>query len=191
MPPRPSRRSERDELLSYLAGACACEPDLLATVRALGDADEIDLLRLVRDFRDNLRGTEILARHGPQAVLDERLRVIHRVYVDCARRVREEAQRPVRARKCYLARMLARRDNYQALLDDPAAALTAEQRQRYQQLIICAREKVPYDDLPGRLGRAPGEVQEEVLQLRELFKDWTAERKVRAGSTAPGDPCDG
>jgi hypothetical protein len=184
-------RSERDELLAYLAEVCALEPELAATVRALGEAGDIELLRLVRDFRDNLPSQEILARHGPEERLAERLRMIHRVYVDCARQVREEIQRPLRARKCYEARMLARRDNYQALLADPAAGLTAQQHRRFQQLLACARDKVPYDDLPGRLGRTTGEVQEEVLQLRQLFKDWTARRKVRAGRPAPGGPSNG
>jgi hypothetical protein len=187
-PPPPG---ERDELLGYLADACAAEPELGATVRALADAGEIDLLRLVRDFRDNRSSEEILSRHGPQAALDERLRLIHRVYVDCAREVREQSQRPVRARKCYLSRMLARRDNYQALLDDSEAGLTAEQRGRYQELIHCARDKVPYEALPEKLGRPAADVQEEVLQLRQLFKNWTARRKVRAGRPAPGGPCDG
>jgi len=187
----PSGRSERDELLSYLAAACGCEPELWATVRALGDTDEIELLRLVRDFRDNLPDETILARHGPKEVLEERLRVIHRVYVDCARRVREENQRPVRACKCYTARMLGRRDNYQALLDDPAGSLTAEQRRQFQQLLDCARAKVSYEDLPQRLGRPASDVQEEVLQLRQLFKEWTARRKVRAGLPAQGGPYDG
>jgi hypothetical protein len=191
MPARPAGRSERDELLGYLDVACADEPELQATVRALAEADEIDLLRLVRDFRDNLPNQAILARHGPQVVLDERLRLVHRVYVDCARQVREDSQRPERARKCYLARMLGRRDNYQALLNDPSGDLTAAQRQAYQRLINCARDKVPWEALPGRLGRAAGDVQEEILQLRRLFKDWTARRKVRAGSPAPGGPCDG
>ena len=191
MPSCPSGPSERDELLGYLAGACAEEPELWATVKALAEAGEVELLRLVRDFRDNLPSEEVLARHGPRAVLDGRLRVIHRVYVDCARAVREELDRPLRARKCYLARMLGRRDNYQALLDDPAAGLTIDQRLPCQRLLECARDKVPYEDLPKRLGWAATEVQEEVLQLRRLFKDWTARRKVRAEATAPGGPRDG
>src|SRR5205807_2194288 len=74
----PSGRSERDELLADLAAACALEPELWATVRALADAGELELLRLVRDFRDNLPAEEILKRHGPEAVLNERLRVVHR-----------------------------------------------------------------------------------------------------------------
>src|SRR2546421_11122493 len=90
---REPRRSEADELLSYLAAACAEEPELWATVRTLADAGEVDLLRLVRDFRDNLSGPEILARHGSKEVLEERLRVVHRVYVDCARRGRGESPR--------------------------------------------------------------------------------------------------
>jgi hypothetical protein len=183
--------SECDQLLAYLAATCAEEPELWATVLALADAGEIDLLRLVRDFRDNLSNQAILARHGPKTLLDERLRVIHRVYVDCARRVREETQRPLRARTCYLSRMLARRDNYQAMLDDPAAQLTPQQRQASQRLVKCAREKVPYEDLPGRLGLSAASVQEEVLQLRRLFRDWTARRKVRAGDPAPGGLCHG
>jgi hypothetical protein len=191
MPARRSGQAEHDELMSYLAAACSDEPELWATVRALADAGESDLLRLVRDFRDNLPSHEILARHGPADVLEERLRVVHRVYVDCARRVREQTGRPQRARKCYEARMMARRDNYQSLLDDPATGLTPHLRLRYQQLLACARDKVPYDDLPGRLGRPAVDVQEEVLQLRQLFKEWTARRKVQAEVPAPGGRCDG
>jgi hypothetical protein len=187
----PTQPDERDELMGYLATACAAEPELWATVCALADAGEVELLRLVRDFRDNLPNQEIVARHGSRETLDERLRVIHRVYVDCARQVREQKQQPERARKCYLSRMLARRDNYQALLDDPAAVLTAQQREVYQQLVNCAREKVDYEALPERLGRSAEEVQEEVLQLRLLFKEWTARRKVRSASAGPGDACDG
>lgn len=177
--------------MNYLAGACAAEPELWATVCALADAGEVELLRLVRDFRDNLPSEAILARHGPQETLDERLRIIHRVYVDCARQVREMEQRPERARKCYTARMLARRDNYQALLDDPAAGLTAAQRRQYRPLLDCARDKIPYEALPERLGWAADEVQEVVLQLRLLFKNWTARRKVRSAPADPGGPCDG
>jgi hypothetical protein len=183
--------NELDSLVAYLGGACADDPDLFATVLALADAGELDLLRLVRDFRDNLSGGEILQRHGPASVLDERLRVIHRVYVDCARRVREQSQRPVRARKCYESRMLARRDNYQAMLEDACEAIPAHARVAYEKLIHCAREKVPYEALPDRLGSDPLEVQEEVLQLRQRFKDWTARRKVRAEGSAPGGVCDG
>jgi hypothetical protein len=172
------RGDERAQLLDYLDGACAAEPELLATVHALAEAEEIDLLRLIRDFRDNLPGKDIRARHGPD--LDERLRIIHRIYVECARRVREERDRPVRARKCYESRMLARRDNYQALLDDPGESIPDPQRQAFAALLQLAREKVPYESLPARLGRDPDTVREEVLQLRQRFKDWTARRKVRA-----------
>ncbi len=185
------QRAERDELLGYLTAACAAEPELLATVHALAEAGEVDLLRLVRDFRDNQGDKTLRARHGGAEAVDEGLRLIHRVYVDCARRVREQTQRPLRARGCYLARMLARRDNYQALLDDPGTKLTAAQKQVYQRLVDCARDKVPYEALPGRLGRDAFAVQEEVLQLRQLFRDWTARRKIRAEQPAPGGPCDG
>src|SRR5262249_43716287 len=178
-------------LLAYLGDACADDPDLLATVHALAEAGETDLLRLVRDFRDNVPGPEILQRHGPAAALDERLRVIHRVYVDCAGRVREQSERPVRARKCYEARMLARRDNYQAMLDDAGEALPVDVRGTYEKLIHCAREKVPYEALPARLGGDAVAVQEQVLQLRQRFKEWTARRKVRAEGSAPGGVCDG
>jgi hypothetical protein len=164
-------------LLVYLSGACADEPELCATVATLAEADEIDLLRLVRDFRDNLSDSDILARHGPADSLSEKLRVIHRVYVDCARRVREELGRPVRARKCYEARMLARRDNYKAMLADPDVVIDPEERHSYEQLVECAREKVLYEALPARLGRDASVVQEEVLKLRQLFKDWAARRK--------------
>jgi hypothetical protein len=188
---RPAATNDRDALLSYLGDACADDPDLLATVHALAEADETDLLRLIRDFRDNVSGAEILQRHGPASALDERLRVIHRVYVDCARRVREQSERPVRARKCYEARMLARRDNYQAMLDDASEAMPADVRAAYEKLIVCAREKVPYEALPGRLGGDALAIQEQVLQLRQRFKEWTARRKVRAEGSAPGGVCDG
>ena len=89
---RPAATNDRDALVSYLGDVCADDPDLLATVHALAEANETDLLRLVRDFRDNVPNSEILRRHGPPAVLDERLRVIHRVYVDQARRVRRGAR---------------------------------------------------------------------------------------------------
>jgi hypothetical protein len=190
-PARPATTNECDALLTYLGDVCADDPDLLATVHALADAGETDLLRLVRDFRDNVAGPMILQRHGPAAALDERLRVIHRVYVDCARQVREQSERPVRARKCYEARMLARRDNYQAMLDDACEAMPADVRAAYEKLIHCAREKVPYEALPGRLGSDAQAIQEEVLQLRQRFKEWTARRKVRAESSAPGGVCDG
>src|SRR2546423_14403085 len=98
---------ERTALVAYLRGACADDPDLYATVLALDEAGELDLLRLVRDFRDNVSNSEILRRHGPPAQLGERLRAIHRVYVDEARRVREQTDRPVRARKCYESRLAA------------------------------------------------------------------------------------
>jgi hypothetical protein len=191
MSARPPGQAERDELMGYLDTACADEPELAATVHALAEAGEVDLLRLVRDFRDNLPSQEILARHGPEETLSERLRLIHHVYVDCARRVREETKRPERARQCYLARMLARRDNYQALLDDPSTVLTAQEQSRYQELLRCARDKVPYEDLPGRLGRSAADVQEEVLQLRQLFKEWTQGRKVQAEVPARGGRCNG
>jgi hypothetical protein len=183
--------NDRDALVAYLDDVCADDPDLLATVHALAEANETDLLRLVRDFRDNVPGPEILQRHGPAAALDERLRVIHRVYVDCARRVREQAERPIRARKCYEARMLARRDNYQAMLDDAAEAMPADVRSAFEKLIVCAREKVPYEALPGRLGADAMAIQEQVLQLRQRFKEWTARRKVRAEGSAPGGVSDG
>src|SRR5258708_7445883 len=107
--PQPAGGSERDQLLAYLVRACAGEPELIATANALAEAGEIDLLRLFRDFRDNHSDEVLLARQGGcRALLDERLRLIHRVYVDQARAVREQMQRPLRARSCYLARMLAR-----------------------------------------------------------------------------------
>src|SRR4051812_14746279 len=93
--------SECELLRAYLADVCADDADLLATVAALADAGEADLLRLIRDFRDNVSNAELLRRFGPPAALDERLRVIHRIYVDQARRVREQTERPARARKCY------------------------------------------------------------------------------------------
>ena len=68
--------SEREALLAHLTGACADEPDLLATVFALAETGELELLRLVRDFRDNVSRGEILQRHGPASVLDERLRAL-------------------------------------------------------------------------------------------------------------------
>jgi len=182
---------ERASLLAHLRGACADDPDLYATVLALDEAGELDLLRLVRDFRDNVSNSEILKRHGPPAQLDERLRVIHRVYVDEARRVREQIERPVRARKCYESRMVARRDNYQAMLDDAREAIPADVRQGYERLIGCAREKVPYESLPARLGGDAQAIQEQVLQLRQRFKDWAGRRKVRAEGSAPGGVCDG
>lgn len=186
--PRPaeSAADERETLVAYLSEVCADDADLLATVLALGDAGELELLRLVGDFRDNLPGSEILKRHGPPALLDERLRLIHRVYVDQARRVREQSDRPVRARKCYESRMLARRDNYQAMLEDVSEAIPADVRRACERLILCAREKVPYDALPERLGSDAVAIQEEVLQLRQRFKDWSARRRVRADETAPG-----
>lgn len=182
---------DRETLLGYLGVACADEPELRATVATLAEADEIDLLRLVRDFRDNLANQDILDRHGPADLLDEKLRVIHRVYVDCARRVREELGRPVRARKCYEARMLARRDNYRAMLADADIVIAAEERQKYEQLVECARTKVAYEALPAHLGRDAFAVQEEVLKLRQLFKDWAARRKSRADAPAPGGVCNG
>lgn len=187
---KPAATDPREELLSYLEVACADEPELLATVHDLADAGEIDLLRLVRDFRDNLPAKEILARHGPEDRLANDLRVIHRVFVDAARRTRELHDRPLRARRCYEARMVARRDNYQALLDDPGESMPAGSRAAYQALVHLAREKVPYDELSARLGRDSEAVQEEVLQLRQRFKDWTVRRKGRADA-APGGVCDG
>lgn len=182
---------DASSLLAYLTPACATEPELLATVVALAEAGEVALLRLVRDFRDNLPNPEILHRHGPADALDERLRVIHRVYVDQARRVREQAERPVRARRCYEARMLARRDNYQAMLDDARESIPQAARLTFEKLIRCAREKVPYESLPNRLGADALAVQEEILQLRQRFKDWAARRKIRADAPAPGGTCDG
>ena len=197
-PPRPATLpfsapglDEREALLAYLDEVCADDGDLRATVHALAEQDDLDLLRLVRDFRDNLPGDEILRRHGPAAVLDERLRVIHRVYVDCARRVREEHDRPIRAQKCYESRMLARRDNYQAMLDDEGEAIPAGVRQAYERLIACAREKAAYQTLSARLGSDPLAVEEWVLQMRQRFKEWAARRKVRAEGSAPGGVCDG
>jgi hypothetical protein len=166
-------------------------------VAALGEAGEVELLRLVRDFRDNVPGAEILARHGPPALLEERLRVLHRVYVDQARRVREQSDRPVRARKCYESRMLARRDNYQAMLEDGREAIPAEARLAFERLIGCAREKVPYDSLPSRLGSDAQAIQEVVLQLRQRFKEWAARRKTLTQAedgglpAAPGGARDG
>lgn len=195
MPPRPAKPVAGPEdaasLLAYLTPACAAEPELLATVVALAEAGEVDLLRLVRDFRDNLSNPEILRRHGPADALDERLQVIHRVYVDQARRVREQAERPLRARKCYESRMLARRDNYQAMLDDARESIPQAARRTFERLIHCAREKVPYDALPNRLDADALAVQEEILQLRQRFKDWAARRKIRADGPAPGGTCDG
>jgi hypothetical protein len=182
---------DRDQLVTYLDRACAGEPELLATVHTLAEAGEIELLRLMRDFRDNQPDEELLARHGTQAVLNERLRLIHRVYVDCARQVRDATQRPLRARNCYGGRMLARRDNYQAFLDDPGVTLLGPRRLRYQKLVDCAREKVPYEALPARLGQSPADVQEEVLELRLLFKEWTVRRKGLAHSPGKGGLSDG
>jgi hypothetical protein len=133
-----------------------------------------------------LSNGEILQRHGPPAVLGERLRLIHRVYVDQARQVREQTDRPLRARKCYESRMLARRDNYQAMMEDAAEAIPADERRAYEALILCAREKVAYDALPQRLGDDAQGIQEVILQLRQRFKEWSARRKVRADETAPG-----
>src|SRR5258708_38368009 len=100
-------------------------------------------------------------------------------------------QRPLRARNCSLARMVARRDNYQAFLDGPGVTLASEKRQSYQKLVDCAREKLPYEALPARLGRRPGDVEGEVLELRLLFKEWTARRKGRASEPGSGGSCDG
>ena len=183
---RPAAPSERESMLGSLSGACADEPDLLATVVALAEAGEDALLRLICDFRDNVPSGEILRRHGPEAVLAERLRVIHRVYVDQARRVREQSERPARARKCYESRMLARRDNYQAMLDDAGEEIPADLRRAAERLLVCARDKVPYDALPDRLASDALAIQEQVLQLRQRFKDWAAQRRVRAGESAPG-----
>jgi hypothetical protein len=187
--PRPAA-GEREALLAYLDEVCSDDADLLATARALADAGEIELLRLMRDFRDGLPGAELLQRYGPAAALDEKLRVVHRVYVDGARRVRAERERPRLARACYEARMLARRDNYQAMLDD-AQSLAADVRAADEALVRCAREKVPYDELPARLGRDALAVQEQLLRLRQRFKEWAARRKGRAEGSAPGGVCDG
>src|SRR5262249_16482594 len=132
---KPAASEDGATLRGYLIAACAAEPELLATVLALADADELDLLRVIRDFRDNLPDREIRPRHGEQ--LDDKLRLIHRVYVECAQRVREEADRPVRARKCYDARMLGRRDNYQAMLED-RGAVPQEDRRAFEALVRCA-----------------------------------------------------
>lgn len=179
---------DREALVAYLTAACADEPELLATVLALADAGEVGLLRVVRDFRDNVSERELRTRH---ADLDESLRLIHRIYVDSARRARERGDRPLRARKCYEARMLARRDNYQAMLDDAGEAMPDAQRSAFAALVGCARDKVPYDALPARLGGDAAAVQEEVLRLRLRFKEWSARRKARADGNVPGGVCDG
>lgn len=177
-------------LAAVLRASCADDPDLSATVAALDEAGETDLLRLIRDFRDALGEGEILARHGPADRLDERLRVVHRAYVDAARASRESAGRPARARRCYESRMLSRRDNYRALLGDVREAIPAGEREGYERLVRCARDRVPYDELPQRLGLDAGAVEEQILRLRQRFEDGAGRRKVRADSSARGGASD-
>ena len=59
---------EASSLRAYLVAACAAEPELLATV-ALAEG-EVELLHVVRDFRDNLPDRELRRRHGEASTND-------------------------------------------------------------------------------------------------------------------------
>jgi hypothetical protein len=180
------RSSGPGRLTATLRELCDGEPELQAVVERLAADGRVDLLELMRDYREGRAEQAILQRHGGAEAVRRRLLEIHALFRPAAEGCRRVMQQEQHARAFY-QRLGQQKDACHSFLDD--RTVPEEVRRRFGRVLKLARRKPPVEfvNLPRRLKLSAEAIERELLSLKSLFKKWADQRPRRRVDPGQGD----